>query len=428
MDRRLFVHLDDGDFRGPVGRLWLRVRRGREGAAFRYEPEWLEHPRRFALDPELELQSEALNPRPQRGLFGAFGDGAPDRWGRNLILRAEIHAAKVSGRSPRFLTEADYLLGVDDHARQGALRFSEEPGGPFLASAGTSRVPPLVELPRLLGAAYRLDAGTEDDDDLALLLAPGSSLGGARPKASVRDRDGRLAMAKFPREQDPWNVPAWEAVALSLARRAGIAAADSRIEKVAGRDVLLVRRFDRESRRRIPFLSSMTMLGAADHEQRSYEEIAEAIRRYGAAPPEDLNGLWRRIVFTVLISNRDDHLRNHGFLRPEDGGWRLSPAYDLNPTPAPAGGRILTTAITGSDTRASLELAFETCRYYGVALQRAREIAAEVAAVVRCWRDEAARFGLRRREQDLMASAFEHAELERAKGASALRSRDIAAD
>jgi serine/threonine-protein kinase HipA len=414
MDRRLFVHLDHGGFRGPVGRLWMRARRGQQSAVFRYEPEWLEHPGRFALDPELELQSEPLHTRPHRALFGAFDDGTPDRWGRNLVLRAEVRAAQAAGRPRRFLAEADYLLGVDDETRQGAIRYSEEPAGPFLAPAGASGIPPLLELPRLRRAASRLGAGIEDDDDLALLLAPGSSLGGARPKTSVRDRDGRLSLAKFPGEQDSWNNPAWEAVALSLARRAGITAADARIERAAGKDVLVVRRFDRTSDRRIPFVSAMTMLGAADREQRSYEEIAEAIRREGAAPTADLEELWRRIVFTVLISNRDDHLRNHGFLRLGDGGWRLSPAYDLNPTPAEFGGRMLTTAIVEGDPSASLELAFETAAYYGIRPPRAREIASEVVAVIGRWRDEANGRGIPRREQGLMASAFEHAELERA--------------
>ena len=358
MDRRVLVYSGRSDFSGCVGRLWLRVRGNRGSASFEYDPGWLQQPARFALDPTLELGGGAYYTESGRQLFGAFDDSAPDRWGRMLLRRAERRDAQREGRTPRTLSEADFLLGVDDETRQGALRFRETPEGPFLAPPSPTRVPPLVELPRLLGAADRVAAESEDDDDLRLLLMPGASLGGARPKASVRDGDGRLAFAKFPKTDDEWNVPLWEAVALALASRAGITTSSCRLETVSGRRVLVLHRFDREGGRRIPFLSAMTMLGATDHEPRSYPEIAEAIRRFGAAPAADLKELWRRIVFTVLISNRDDHLRNHGFLRPGDRGWRLSPAYDLNPTPAHAGGRFLATAIVAGDTRASLELAF----------------------------------------------------------------------
>lgn len=414
MDRRVFVHSGRGDFRGPVGRLWLRVRGHRGTASFQYDPGWLQHPARFAVDPSLELGGGAHHTEAGKPLFGAFDDSAPDRWGRTLLRRAERRDAEREGRLPRALSEADFLLRVDDETRQGALRFRETRDGAFLAPPSPSRVPPLVELPRLLGAAERVVAQSEADDDLRLLLAPGASLGGARPKASVRDRDRRLALAKFPQGGDEWNVPGWEAVALSLASRAGITTSSWRLETVGERRVLVLHRFDREAGRRIPFVSAMTMLGATDHETRSYPEVAEAVRRFGATPATDLAQLWRRIVFTVLISNRDDHLRNHGFLRPGDGGWRLSPAYDLNPTPAYAGGRFLATAIVAGDSRATLALAFETAGYYGIAPSTAREIAAEVAAAVTDWRNEAARFGFGRREQDQMASAFEHSELEQA--------------
>lgn len=412
MDRRVRVHLGHGVFDGPVGQLWLRTRRGRESASFQYTAEWLRHPQRFALDPALELRA---GPFHADGNFGCFRDAAPDRWGRRLIGRAHARETAARGQTPRRLTEADYLLEADDRTRHGALRFREEPGGPFLRAPGSAGIPAPVRLPALLAAADRLDSGSGGDDDLALLLAPGSSLGGARPKASVLDRRGGLCMAKFPRGMDGWNVPRWEAVALSLARAAGIAVPVSRLEEVGERSVLIVHRFDRAGDRRIPFLSAMSMLGAADRETRSYPEIAEAIRRYGASPAADLRELWRRVVFTVLISNHDDHLRNHGFLRPGDGGWRLAPAYDLNPTPAEEGGRFLTTAIVAGDPRATLEPALETARYYGLAPSRSREIVAEVAAGVRRWREEADRFGVGRAEMDRMASAFEHAERERAR-------------
>ena len=406
MDRQVFVHLDSGGFRGPVGQLWLRHRKGRESASFLYDPEWLRHSGSFALEPGLELQSGVFHTDGERKIFSVFSDAAPDRWGQRLLERAESRRAASVGETPRALTEADYLLGCDDETRQGAVRFTEGRGGTYLAPPDPWRVPPLVELPRLLGAARRTDSGADDGGDLKILLAAGPSLGGARPKASVRDRDGALTIAKFPRESDEWDVMRWEAVALSLAERADVSAASSRLEDVAGRAVLVLRRFDRDADRRIPFVSAMTMLGARDRERRSYQEIAEAIRRHGAEPAADLAELWRRIVFTVLISNHDDHLRNHGFLRAP-GGWRLSPAYDLNPTPAEAGGQDLTTAITAGDYRSSLDLAFKTASYYGISLPRAREIAAEVASAVGSWREAATRVGIPRREQNRMASAFQ---------------------
>lgn len=390
--------------------------RGRESASFQYTAEWLAHPGRFPLDPALELRAGPFH--TDRG-FGCFRDAAPDRWGRQLVARARARDAAAAGRTPRRLTEADYLLGADDRTRHGALRFRDKPGGPFLAAPAAQSVPHLVQLSGLLRAADRLDSGAGGDDELALLLAPGSSLGGARPKASVLEDDGVLSMAKFPRGIDSWNVPRWEAVALALARTAGITVASSRLVVIEGRGVLVVHRFDRASGDRIPFLSAMSMLGATDGDGGSYPEIAEAIRRYGASPAADLKELWRRMVFTVLISNHDDHLRNHGFLRLEDGGWRLSPAYDLNPTPAEEGGRFLTTAIVAEDTRASLELALATARYYGLPLTDAREIVTEVEASVRRWREEATRLEVGRAEVDRMASAFEHSELRQAQGASA---------
>lgn len=408
--RRVFVHLDDEGFPGAVGQLRLRSRQRRESASFRYDEDWLRHPGRFALEPALDLQAGAFHTGPEQRVFGVFSDAAPDRWGRKLLQRDEARRAAETGETPRALTEADYLLRSDDETRQGAVRFREGPGSEFLAPPRPSRIPPLVELPQLLAAARRVDSEADDDyAGLSVLLAPGSALGGARPKASVRERDGSLALAKFPREADEWEVPRWEAVALSLARRAGVGAAKSRLEEPAGRGVLILGRFDRVSGRRVPFLSAMTMVGAADPEQRTYAEIAEAIRRHGADPLGDLEELWRRIVFTVLISNSDDHLRNHGFLRAP-GGWRLSPAYDLNPTPADAGGRYLSTAIRAGDPRASLDAALETASYYGLDRRRAREVAGEVAAAVGGWREEAARFGVSRREQERLASAFEHAE------------------
>ena len=312
------------------------------------------------------------------------------------------------------LLEIDYLLGVDDEARLGALRFAEEVGGPFLASGGPTQIPPLLELPRLLAAAERIADDDDGDEDLRLLLAPGSSLGGARPKASIRDRDGTLAIAKFPHKDDDIPTVPWEALALRLAAKAGIAVPDARLEQVAGKSVLVIRRFDRVAGHRVPFLSAMSMIGANDNEAHSYLEIADALRQYGAAPLEDLATLWRRIVFNVLISNTDDHLRNHGFLYVRGSGWRLSPAFDLNPVPTDIKPRVLSLAIDEADDTASFDLAMEIAPYFGLTKNQARDIAAEVAAAVSGWRQEATLAGLSSSQVGRMASAFEHDDLTKA--------------
>ena len=372
MDGEVLVYVDLDGVRHLTGRLWTRLRKNKESATFEYDPDWLRHPARFALEPALTLGPGAFHTAPDAPLFGAIGDSAPDRWGRALMRRVSRRQAEREGRAVHTLREIDYLLMVDDEARQGALRFAERAGGPFLREADASRIPPLVELPKLLSAAERIVDEDETDEDLRLLFAPGSSLGGARPKASVRLKDGSLAIAKFPRRDDEINVVAWEAVALTLAGKAGIATPTVRLEEVAGQPVLLVSRFDRVKGRRTPFLSAMSMLGAKDNESRSYLEFVDVLRRCGAAPVEDMEALWRRIVFTVLISNTDDHLRNHAFLYEGQKGWRLSPAYDLNPVPIDIKPRVLVTAITEDDNTASLALAFEVVGYFEISTTRAR--------------------------------------------------------
>jgi serine/threonine-protein kinase HipA len=415
-DREIVVYVDLDGSPALVGRLWVHVRHGRESATFAYDRSWLQHSSRFSLDPALTLGTGAFHTEPDRPLFGAMGDSAPDRWGRVLMRRAERRRAASVGEHPRTLFELDYLLKVDDEAREGALRFAEKEGGPFLAT-DPSRIPPMVALPRLLTAAEHVSSDRDTDDDLRLLLAPGSSVGGARPKASVRDRDGRLMLAKFPQVGDEFDVVTWEAVALTLADRAGVPVPDRRLERVRSRPVLVLGRFDRRSeglgeQHRIPFLSAMSMLGARDNETRSYLEIADALRSHGAEPQRDLRDLWRRIVFNILISNTDDHLRNHGFLRTGRNGWRLSPAYDLNPVPVDVKPRILTTAIDLDDPTASLPLALEVADYFELTRADARQIAAEVGRAVRSWRAAAHRMDLTRAEIERMASAFEHKDLE----------------
>jgi serine/threonine-protein kinase HipA len=411
MDREALVYMDLQGTPHLVGRLWARIRKDRESATFEYDTGWLARPDRFSLDPALTLGPGPFHTPSDKPLFGAIGDSAPDRWGRVLMRRAERRRAQREGQTPRTVREIDYLLLVDDETRQGALRFAEREGGPFVAEYGPTRIPPLIELPRLLSAAEHVLSDTDSDEDLRLLLAPGSSLGGARPKASVWDRDGHLAIAKFPNKGDEVNTVLWEAVALTLAEKAGIAVPSWRLETVAGKPVLLLRRFDREGGIRVPFLSAMSMLGAKDNEARSYLEFVDVLRQHGAAPAEDMRELWQRIVFSILISNTDDHLRNHGFLWPGPPGWRLSPAYDLNPVPVDVKPRILSTTIDLDDGAASLQLAIQVANYFELSADQAHRIAHRVGESVARWRQVAKKLGITASEIDRMASAFEHEDL-----------------
>lgn len=416
MDKEAYVHVDLDGVPHLVGRLWARLRKNKESATFEYDEGWLKHPARFSLEPALQLGPGPFHTPADTPMFGAIGDSAPDRWGRALMRRMERRRAEREGGTPRTLQEVDFLLLVDDEARQGALRFAEHEGGPFVREAGVKRIPPLVELPKLLSAAEHVLEEKDTEEDLRLLFAPGSSLGGARPKASVIEKDGHLAIAKFPRKDDEIDTVVWEMVALTLAKKAGITVPAGRVELIAKKPVLLLRRFDRDSARRIPFLSAMSMLGSKDNETRSYLEIVDALRQHGASPKADMEALWRRLVFNILISNTDDHLRNHGFLYEGRDGWRLSPAYDLNPVPVDIKPRILATAINEDDSTASLLLAMAVAAYFELNERKAREIAAQVGKVVSRWRDEASRHGLSNGEIDRMASAFEHEDLALANG------------
>ena len=415
MDREVLVYVDLQGTPHLVGRLWARMRKERESATFEYDKSWLTHPERFSLEPALKLGPGPFHTPSDKPLFGAIGDSAPDRWGRVLMRRAERRRAEREGQTPRTVQEIDYLLLVDDEARQGALRFAEREGGPFLAEQAPTKIPPLIELPRLLSAAEHVMSDTDSDEDLRLLLAPGSSLGGARPKASVRDRDGHLAIAKFPNKGDEINTVLWEGVALTLAAMAGIPIPAWRLETVADKPVLLLRRFDREHGMRLPFLSAMSMLDAKDNEARSYLEFVDILRQHGAVPKEDMHALWRRIVFSILISNTDDHLRNHGFLWAGPAGWRLSPAYDLNPVPTDIKPRVLTTAIDLDDGTASLKLALQVASYFELGEDEAHKIAGQVGQAVATWRKVAAKLGLTAAEIDRISSAFEHQDLKAAQ-------------
>jgi serine/threonine-protein kinase HipA len=408
LSREIDIHLDLDSRTHLAGHLWSRLSKGREGASFAYEPAWLKSPLRFPLEPALSLDTGTHHTRQGRSLFGALGDSAPDRWGRMLMKRMERRMAKHEGRATRTLLEIDYLLMVNDTVRTGALRFAERGTKTFLASSSPG-IPPMVYLSKLLAASDRIIADQESDDDLQLLAAPGSSLGGARPKAAVTDAEGNLHIAKFPQPGDEYSVERWSYLAHRLAAKAGINVPPAQIIEVNRRSVLVVSRFDRTGTVRIPFLSAMSMLGAADGEPHSYLELVDALRRYGAAANEDQQELWRRVLFSVLISNVDDHLRNHGFLYDlAKRGWRLSPAYDLNPVPRDIKPRYLSTRIDEENDEASFDVVLETAEYYGLARAEVRRIVKETVAAVSKWRTEAARLGASHQEIDRMASAFEH--------------------
>lgn len=412
MEQAILVYLDLEGIQIKVGRLWARYRNGRESMSFEYDHSWLNHPKRFSLEPALKLIAGPFHTSSDKPLFGAIDDSAPDRWGRLLMRRSERKNAEREKRTARALKEIDFLLMVDDEGRQGALRFKREEQGSFLTIYEKNHIPPLVSVSKLLTAATHVLQDSDTEEDLRLLLAPGSSLGGARPKASVKDKDGHLAIAKFPRKDDEIDTIGWEAVALILASKAGIKVPEWRLESVGRQRILLSRRFDRRKNIRIPFLSAMSALAAKDNEMHSYLEIADVIRQMSASPKEDLEALWRRIVFNVLISNVDDHLRNHAFLYSGLSGWNLAPAYDLNPTPTDIKPRILSTAIDLIDPTASLDLAFGAAHYFNLENLQAKKIAKEVGSAVALWRKEAAKLKIKKREIDRIASAFEHEDLQ----------------
>ena len=395
MNDTVEVHIDTADGTSIVGRFRYVNKRHSQSSAFEYADEWLRATEAFAIDPEnLPLRDGAFYTSSDKSaLPGALRDAAPDRWGRQLIRRA----FSKSGEK-RTLLEIDYLLGVTDHARIGALRFRREGEDPFDHHIAGFRVPPLIQLPALINAADAVQTNTETAEDLKLLLNEGSPLGGARPKSSVEDKDGSLAIAKFPKPDDDRSIPHGEVLAMTLARQAGLTAADAKLLNVVGRPVALIRRFDRVGNRRIPFLSAMSLLGLNDGDEGTYTDIAEIIRMYSSSPTEDLNELWKRVVFNVLIGNLDDHLRNHGFLYDRDGRWRLSPAYDLNPVPLAEKARELTTWISEQGPEADLDLAREAAPFFALREKQAEEIIDEIRTALKNWRSTAHRLGMNSRD------------------------------
>lgn len=415
MTNDIEVHIDFAQGLKRVGTLHRHARRGTETTSFEYHADWLGDAARFSLEPALTLNRGAFAPAGGAAIFGSIGDSAPDTWGRRLMQRAERRRAERENRQPRTLMESDYLLGVSDISRLGALRFRRMNEQEFQSPAAAG-VPGLIELGRLLQVTERILRDEETDEDLQMIFAPGSSLGGARPKASVIDQHGRFAIAKFPKETDDYSIEVWEAVALKLAARAGIRTPHNELIRVAGKPILLSRRFDRDGPTRIPFLSALSMMGLKDGDRASYPELVDVLTQYGSQAATDASELYRRMVFNVLISNVDDHLRNHGFLWTGRDGWTLSPVYDLNPTPVDVRQRILTTNISLDEGTCDLDLVVSAAEYFGLGTSDAKSIIKEVATVTATWRDVAAGLDASRSEIRRMESAFEHDDLRRAQG------------
>jgi serine/threonine-protein kinase HipA len=405
----VIVQIDREDVR--AGRLWSHRRRGAESATFSYATEYLARRDAYELDPQLPLVAGQQQTPAGRAIFGAFSDCAPDRWGRRLIQRFEQRQARSEQTAERSFGEIDYLLGVRDDLRQGALRFRDPETSTYLADERRG-VPQLVDLPRLLSAADRLERAEASEPELQTLLRGGSSLGGARPKAHVIHGDARVAIAKFPSPaNDTWDVMRWEGVVLALAREAGISTPPSMLHVIDGKAVLIVDRFDRAGSRRIGYVSAMTMLESTDGDEGSYLDIADVIERQSARAGDDLRELWRRIAFSILISNTDDHLRNHGFLRTSTAGWSLAPAFDLNPNPQP-GPKYLSTAIDYDSTAARLDTLMEVAEHFRLSNDDARVVLREVSEATNRWRAAAHEAGLERAAIGEMAPAFEHAQAE----------------
>jgi serine/threonine-protein kinase HipA len=392
-----------GDETLLVGHCRYVAKRRGQSSVFEYADDWLDHPDAFALDPaNLPLLRQPFYTNSEKSaLPGALRDSAPDRWGRRLIKRM----FRKTGDN-RTLSEIDYLLAISDRTRIGALRYKRKDEDTFDHDIGQYRVPPLIKLPALVDAADAVQSNTETAEDLKLLLNEGSPLGGARPKSAVADNDGTLAIAKFPKPDDDRSIPHGEVLAMTLAGRAGINAATARMLDVAGRPVALITRFDRHDGRRIPFLSAMSLLGLNDGDEATYTDIAEVIRSHSSAPTEDLHELWRRIVFSVLIGNLDDHLRNHGFLYDHNNQWRLSPAYDLNPVPSAEKARELSTWISEEGPEADLDLARRAARYFALKDDQARSIISEVSDRLRGWQNTAHRLGMSAADIGVYATAF----------------------
>jgi serine/threonine-protein kinase HipA len=409
MNDEIFVFADWEEFKEPtlVGTLRSAVTKNKEHFSFSYDENWLQRPNAQEIDPELQLFSGEQH-NTDANNFRVFLDSCPDRWGRLLMKRREAIVARQEERRPRVLHEVDYLLGVHDLYRQGALRFKRSLDGEFLDNDERLAAPPISSLKELEHAAKQVEASDSDDLEylkwLYMLMSPGSSLGGARPKASVVDDTSHLWIAKFPSQHDDYDIAAWEFLAYQLALKAGIDMAPCRIEKFNSQHhTFLTQRFDRTETSRLHFTSALTQLGYYDGDyDASYLELAQFLTEHGSNTKKDLAQLWRRIVFNIAVSNTDDHLRNHGFIF-QKGGWILSPAYDINPV-TPANGLHLN--ITDDDNSLNYDLAMEVIAFFQLEENKAVKIKDDVLASVRQWESVAKSIGISRNEQQLISPAF----------------------
>jgi serine/threonine-protein kinase HipA len=376
--------------------------------AFEYAAEWLRRPDAFAIDPT----SLPLRPGMQHGavLSGAIQDCGPDRWGQILIERA-VRKGVLAAKPYRAI---DYVLALDDASRLGALRFRQDAAGPFLA-VSTGRLPPLVRLQALLRASDAIHSETDTAADLRFLLGAGSPLGGARPKSAVALPDGTLALAKFPKPDDVRDIAAGEILALTLAAQARISVAGHRLVSVGPHSVAVITRFDRSGQVRVPFISGASLLGLPPGEPGAYTFLADAIRQFGHDVTGDLRELWRRLVFSLLASNYDDHLRNHGFLMRAPGRWALAPAYDLNPVPLMDRVNAGKTPISEDHADATMEEALAAASRFGLQPAPAINILREVFLAVSSWRQTGRRLRLKKTTLDAYASAFEHELMEESR-------------
>ena len=392
-----------------VGVLSAHFAKGKKAFSFEYDKDWLKTDAKRLLDPDINFYSGPQYPTNKEN-FGIFLDSMPDTWGKTLMKRRAAQDARAKNEKAATLYEIDYLLGVFDESRMGALRFKTDLEGSFLDNDAHTPTPPWSSLGDLQEAAKQLES---DDQSatvrkwIAVLIAPGSSLGGARPKANIFDTKKNLWIAKFPSKTDIIDKAAWEFLAYQLATAAGIHMADSKIEKISGQyHTFLTRRFDRDNGKRIHFASAMTMTGNTEdiikESVPSYLDIVEFIENYGTDVEANLHQLWRRIVFNIAISNTDDHLRNHGFILTEKG-WILSPAYDLNPSIEKDG---LSLNIDMDDNELSFDLAKSVGEYFRLNNTEMETILNEVLTVVKDWKTVANRIGIKNSEIELMSNAF----------------------
>ena len=414
--KNIYVYMDWQESDSPIqmGVLHSEVLRGKEVFSFENNTDWLTYKQFRALDPDLAQFSGKQYLPADKSNFGMFLDSSPDRWGRMLMRRREAINARLENRPSRTLTEADYLLGIYDGNRMGALRFKLSPDDEFMDNNKAMATPPWTSIRDLEYASLQLEKENLKDDAeyakwLNMLIAPGSSLGGARPKANILDNNGTLWIAKFPSGHDTKDMGAWEAVTAEMARKCGIEMAESRAQKFSNRQhTFLTKRFDRINGKRIHFASAMTLLGYTDGtnsaEGVSYLELAEWIGQNCNNVSQNLEQLWRRIVFNIAVSNCDDHLRNHGFLLTPKG-WTLSPAYDINPDEHGMG---LKLNISEDDNSLDFELALSVAAYFGLDNATSDEIINQTKKVVSNWQQLATQYGISRSEQEDNAGAFRY--------------------